>query len=102
MIVGLIIMAISIIFLLIGIFVLNNRIKKTRHESRIKELEKSKEIEEYKRKLLEAENSSVRSEGCENRIIELNHRIEEKQVRIESIDNEIKAKTGILTHVTLE
>lgn len=102
MIIGLIIMAIGIIALLIGILIINSNAKKREHEFRIKELEKSKEIEEYKRKILEKENDSIRSEGYENRIIELNHRIEEKQAYIKSIDDEINKKSYDLSTIVLK
>lgn len=62
----------------------------------------NKEMHGLENALAEKEKDNIRSDGCENRIIELNHRIEEKQARIKSIDDEIEAKKGILAYVTLE
>lgn len=60
------------------------------------------EVRDLEDALSEKEKDDIRSEGCENRIVELNNRIEEKQAHIKSIDDEIEAKKGILAYVTLE
>lgn len=102
MIIALICMAIGILVLIAGTVALKIKLDKEEHRHRDKETENALEIEKYKQKVTDAEKNLIRSDGCENRIIELNHRIEEKQDRIKKIDEEIEAKTGILTYVTLE
>lgn len=51
-----------------------------------------KETRNLQKELAEKEKDDIRSKGCENRIVELNNRIEEKQAHIHTMDLEIQRK----------